>query len=65
MEERRMCISVLEMGDRLGVSRTTAYQLARSKGFPVVKIGQRTLVSVEGLERWVKEHTGGGVELPE
>lgn len=53
--------SVEEAAKILGVSRSMAYQLVRSEGFPTVKIGRRLLVSVKGLERWVEAQTGTNV----
>lgn len=53
--------SVEEAAKILGVSRSMAYQLVRSEGFPTVKIGRRLLVSVKGLERWVEAQTGANV----
>lgn len=52
--------SVEEAAKILGVSRSMAYQLVRSEGFPTVKIGRRLLVSVKGLERWVEEQAKKG-----
>lgn len=53
--------SVEEAAKILGVSRSMAYQLVRSEGFPTVKIGRRLLVSVKGLERWVEAQTGANI----
>lgn len=53
--------SVEEAAKILGISRSMAYQLVRSDGFPTVKIGRRLLVSVKGLERWVEAQTGANV----
>ena len=53
--------SVEEAAKILGISRSMAYQLVRSEGFPTVKIGRRLLVSVKGLERWVEAQTGANV----
>ena len=50
----RLAISVPEAAKRLGVSKTTAYELARREDFPAFSVGKRFLVSVEGLERWIK-----------
>lgn len=47
-------IGVEEAGRRLGVSRTTAYQLARQgslAGVPVLRVGKKLRVPVRGLER--------------
>lgn len=48
-----MAISVSETARRLGVSRPTVYQLIRREDFPAFKIGNRTLISVEGLHDWI------------
>ncbi len=39
----------------LNVSRTTIYRYAKMPGFPAFTIGGRTLVSVEGLKKWVAD----------
>ena len=58
MENQKQLINVYpDTAARLGVSRTIVYQLINSDGFPVVKIGGRKLVPVEGLDNWIKENT--------
>jgi len=50
------CISVPELGKRLGVSRATAYVLANRPDFyPAFRIGKRVLVRVDKLNRWLDE----------
>lgn len=48
-------VGVEEAGRRLGVSRTTAYLLARQEGsiggVPVIRVGKKLRVPVRGLER--------------
>lgn len=56
----QLCVSVPEMARRLGISKTLGYELARTEGFPAFKVGERTLISVPGLERWLEQQTGGG-----
>lgn len=51
----KLAISIPEAAKMLGVSRTFMYQLAKSSGFPAVNVGNRVLISVKGLERWVDE----------
>ena len=52
------CISVVEMGKRLGVSRGYAYELASRKDFyPAFRLGQRILIRVDALEKWLAEQT--------
>ena len=54
----KLTITVEELAQQLNVSRTTAYKLARRKEFyPAIRIGHRTIVSVQALERWIAEQT--------
>lgn len=46
----------------LGVSVSTAYELMHEKDFPVLKVGNRTVVPKERFISWVEQHTGGGAE---
>lgn len=52
-----LAISASETARILGVSRPTVYQLFHKDGFPVFKVGNRTLVSVEGLRAWIAKQT--------
>lgn len=49
-------ISVPEVARRLGISKPTAYQLARSEDFPAFLIGNRWIVHAESFEAWVEDH---------
>ena len=53
----RLTMSVEEMGKQLGISRPTAYALANSKDFPVLRLGRRKVVPVDGLKRWVEKQS--------
>lgn len=55
-----MCITVREMGKRLSISKSAAYNLVNMERFyPAFRIGKRVLVNVEALERWMSEQTEG------
>lgn len=57
----RLCITVEEMGKRLGIGRVSAYDLAHSEGFPAFRVGasgRKLLISVKGLEEWVARQAG-------
>jgi excisionase family DNA binding protein len=43
-------ITIAEAAQRLGVSRSYAYQLANNGTLPVVRLGRRVLVPVEPLK---------------
>ena len=44
-----------------GVSPFSGYELMHELGFPVLRIGNRMVVSKEQLIQWVNERAGGGV----
>ncbi|MDO4982309.1 MAG: helix-turn-helix domain-containing protein [Eubacteriales bacterium] len=59
----RIAISITEAAALLGISRTKAYELAKSEGFPSVTIGGRKLVNRRLLGVWLDRNTGG--EFPD
>ena len=50
----KLTISVTEAARRLGISRPSAYVLAKRADFPAFQVGGRWLVYEAGLENWVK-----------
>lgn len=52
-----LTLTVPEVGEALGISRAKAYDLARSEGFPSMRIGTRILVPRNKLIRWIDEQT--------
>ena len=52
-EELPLMLSVPEMAAALGISRAGAYELARSEGFPALRIGTRIVVPKDKLQEWV------------
>ena len=58
-EEIPMMLSVLEMAAALGISRAGAYELARTEGFPALKIGTRIVIPKDKLKEWVDKNAGG------
>jgi len=57
-----MTISIEEMAKQLGISRPTAYTLANSGGFPILKIGKRKVVPVLGLQEWIKKNSSAAAQ---
>ena len=49
----KRALSVAEMAETLGISRTTAYELVNREDFPSMRIGQRIIVPVDALDRWL------------
>ena len=52
-----LTLTAPEVGEVLGISRAKAYDLARSEGFPSMRIGTRILVPRNKLIRWIDEQT--------
>ena len=56
-EDLPLMLSVPEMGAALGISRAGAYELARSEGFPALRIGTRIVIPKDILQEWVDKQT--------
>lgn len=48
------CIGIPEVARRLGVSKPTAYVLARRADFPAFTVGNRVVVLESSFEAWMK-----------
>ena len=48
-----------QLATALGISRAGAYELARTKGFPALKIGTRIVIPKDKLKEWVDYNIGG------
>ena len=55
-----LAVSAEEAARLLGVSRSKVYKLMGRDDFPDFKLGNRTLISVDGLRRWVEKQAGVG-----
>ncbi|MEE1057516.1 MAG: helix-turn-helix domain-containing protein [Acutalibacteraceae bacterium] len=58
-DELPLMLSVKELATVLRVSRTSAYELTKTKGFPSIKIGSRVVIPKEKLIEWIDKNTGG------
>lgn len=57
-DELPLMLSVREIAKVLGISKTSAYELVRIKGFPVLKIGSRLVVPKEKFISWIETQLG-------
>lgn len=57
---QKLAYSVDEAAQVLGVSRGTIYNLIHRADFPALKVGNRQLISREGLAEWVRKQAGMG-----
>ena len=53
-EDLPLMLSVPEMAAALGISRAGAYELARSEGFPALRIGTRIVIPKDELRELIK-----------
>jgi excisionase family DNA binding protein len=59
MAVERRTYNIPEVAEILGISRVSAYDLAHSKGFPAIFVGERRIVVPrEAFERWMLEAAG-------
>jgi excisionase family DNA binding protein len=49
-DRNRATVTVTEAADILGISRSTAYELARSGTLPALRLGRRLVVPTHALE---------------
>lgn len=54
----RKTLNVKELAQVLGIGQTKARELCKTKGFPVIKIGNRYLVPITRLEEWLNNNIG-------
>ena len=54
-EDLPLMLTVPEVGEVLGISRASAYELVHSKDFPSIRIGTRILVPKDKLIAWINE----------
>lgn len=63
--KNKLTISVSEVAERLGISKPTAYTLARRADFPAIRIGTRIVVHEAKFEAWVEAQADKGRNLYE
>ena len=55
-DELPIMLSVPQLASALGISRSGAYALVRSEGFPALKLGSRIVVPKDKLQDWINEN---------
>ena len=50
-----LTLTVPQMAKELNISRNTAYELTKQKGFPCFRVGKRVLVNRDMLQAWLDE----------
>ena len=60
--ENKLLLSATEVSNLLGLSRPSVYQLMLRADFPMIRIGGRVLVPVDGLRVWLTQQVQNGEE---
>ena len=55
-DEMPLMLSVHDLAEVLGISKSSAYVLAKEKGFPTLKIGARVVVPREKFIEWINKN---------
>lgn len=58
-EQLPLMLAVPEIAAVLGISRAAAYELARSKDFPSLRIGTRIVVPKDKFINWINRKVEG------
>lgn len=53
--DKRLCITVPEAAEMLGLSRNFTYELVKQKQLPVVEFGKRLLIPRVALEKMLEK----------
>ena len=53
-----LALNAEHVAQALGLSRSGAYALVRSEGFPTIQVGKRLIVPKEQFIAWIAEHCG-------
>ena len=56
-DELPLMLSVHDVAEVLGISKSSAYVLVKEKGFPKLKIGARVVVPREKFIEWINKNT--------
>ena len=59
MDQYPTTLGAEELAMALQISKTTAYELLRSKDFPTLKIGKRMTVPKDKLIEWIQTRIAG------
>lgn len=59
-EELPLFLNSRMIGEVLGISPASSYELLHQEGFPTLKVGNRLVVPKEKFIAWVEQNTSGG-----
>ena len=57
-EDLPLMLNAESVGNALGISRASAYELLKKEGFPALRIEGRVVVPRDKFIEWVEQNTG-------
>jgi len=51
----KTAISIDEMSEQLGITRSQAYEIVKRKDFPCIRVGRRIIIPTVTFEEWLVE----------
>ncbi len=58
LDEMPLIMTVLDVGRIMGISKVKAYELVKTDGFPIIKVGRRITIPKPAFERWLNNCGG-------
>lgn len=56
-ESLPMTLTVPQFCKQMNISRTVAYELINSQGFPAFRVGSKYLINSRGLQQWLNKQS--------
>lgn len=58
LDEMPLIMTVPDVGRIMGISKVKAYELVKTDGFPIIKVGRRITIPKPAFERWLNNCGG-------
>lgn len=53
----QLTMTVRDMAKLMNISLPTAYELVKTKGFPVIYVGNKILIPIESFKVWLQKES--------
>ena len=58
MNEEKLCISIEEARQMLGIGRNLMLELIKTDGFPCIRFKRKIIIDKQKLKEWITENYG-------
>lgn len=58
LNDMPLILNVSDIEKIMGISRVKAYELVKTEGFPIIKVGRRITIPKPAFERWLNNCGG-------